>query len=329
MDMLIIGGTKFAGRALTEELLRKGHNVTLFHRGQTNPDIFPNIERIKGDRDGEISNLGNRTWDVVIDTCGYVPRIVKLSLEYLKDRVKKYVFISTISVYTEGKEINRDEHTDLVTLEDETQEEITGETYGGLKVLCEKAVEEVYGDKALIIRPGLIVGPYDPTNRFTYWPIRIRKGKNVLTPLINRYTQFIDVRDLAKFTVTLIESGKSGIFNGSGVALTLDNLFNQIKDILSSNASFISFEDQFLLDNKVGPWMQLPLWMPGDKNQGLMQISINKALNAGITFKPLKLTVDDTLQWYDSIDGDNQEWPAGMDINLEQELLEKISGEKT
>lgn len=151
MDILIIGGTRFVGRALTEIGLARGHNITLFHRGQSNPDIFPEVERILGDRDTDLANLGERQWDVVIDTCGYIPRHVRASAEYLKDKVKRYVFISTISVYAETTEVGLDENAELATLEDETTEEITGGTYGGLKVLCEQAAEEIMPGRVIQI----------------------------------------------------------------------------------------------------------------------------------------------------------------------------------
>ncbi len=183
MRLLIIGGTRFLGRALTEDALSRGHEVTLFNRGQTNPELFPKAERITGDRDGGLDALAGRSWDAVIDTCGYFPRIVRASAEALADSVGTYVFISTISVYADlSKRV--DESAPVGTIEDETVEEFGDEfqNYGSLKALCERAVQDVFDGRALIVRPGFIVGPHDPTDRFTYWPVRVARGGTMLAP---------------------------------------------------------------------------------------------------------------------------------------------------
>ncbi|MCE7734697.1 MAG: epimerase [Candidatus Heimdallarchaeota archaeon] len=328
VDILIIGGTKFLGRALVESALSRGHKLTLFNRGKTNPDVFPDVERIQGDRDGEISNLGTKNWDVVIDTCGYVPRVVKSSAEYLKDKAKSYVFISSISVYTESTEMNRDENAEVIELEDKTTEDIMGspDSYGGLKLLCEEEVTKTFND-SLIIRPGLIVGPHDPTNRFTYWPVRIRKGGKILIPKDENYpVQVIDVRDLADFTLDLIEKGVSGAFNATGpeYQLTLGAVFEICKSFSSNNPEFVTADNQWLLDNEVQPWMEMPLWIPDDTGRALMQVSIAKALKNDLQFRSLKETVRDTLDWYDQIDGDSEEWNAGMKPEKETDLLSKL-----
>lgn len=324
MDILIIGGTRFVGRALTEIGLARGHNITLFHRGQSNPDIFPEVERILGDRDTDLANLGERQWDVVIDTCGYIPRHVRASAEYLKDKVKRYVFISTISVYAETTEVGLDENAELATLEDETTEEITGGTYGGLKVLCEQAAEEIMPGRVIQIRPGLIVGPHDTTNRFTYWPIRIRKGGDTLVPGDGSMPcQFVDVRDLAEFTIKCIEDDSVGIFSVTGPdnPLTLQQVIETAKSVTDSDANFIYVDEAWLQEKEVGPWMEMPLWIPDDSGKAMMQVSIQRALNAGLTIRPLEETIRDTLAWYDDIKGDEKEWPAGMKPEKEAELL--------
>src|ERR1044071_8277313 len=180
MRILIIGGTRFLGRHLVEAALARRHEVTLFNCGQSNPDLFPQLETILGDREKDVNKLQGRIWDAVIDVAGYIPRIVRLSAEILKPGVSRYVFISTISVYADFKKIGIDETYPVGKLEDESVEEITGETYGPLKALCEQAIQEIYGERALIIRPGLIVGPHDPTDRFTYWPVRVARGGDAL-----------------------------------------------------------------------------------------------------------------------------------------------------
>jgi 2'-hydroxyisoflavone reductase len=324
MDILILGGTRFVGRALTELGLARGHTITLFHRGQSNPDIFPEVERILGDRNTDIANLGERQWDAVIDTCGYIPRHVRDAAEYLKDKVKRYVFISTISVYTENTEIGRDEDTELATLADETTEAVTGQTYGGLKVLCEQAAEAVMPGRVIQIRPGLIVGPHDPTNRFTYWPVRVRKGGNVLVPGDGSCpAQFIDVRDLADFTIKCLEDDNISTFNATGPdsPLTLQQVLDMTQAVTGSDAHFSYVDEQWLQEKEVGTWMELPLWLPGEEGQALMQISIQRGLNKGLKFRPLEETIRDTLTWYDEIKGDEKTWQAGMNPEKESALL--------
>jgi 2'-hydroxyisoflavone reductase len=324
MNILIIGGTRFVGRAIAEDALARGHQVTLFHRGQTNPDLFPGAEHILGDRDGELTNLGDRQWDAVIDTCGYVPRIVGLSAEYLKDRVKRYIFISTISVYSESTERGRDEDAELATLTDETTEEITGETYGGLKVLCEQIAERIMPGRVLVIRPGLIVGPHDPTNRFTYWPVRVRRGGDVLVPGDGSYpAQFIDVRDLAAFTLHMTEQQATGIFNATGpdVALTLMDVLKAAQAVTGSSVEYVHATAEFLAEKEVAPWMEMPLWIPSEAGAALMAVSVQRGIDAGMRFRPLAETIRDTLAWYDSIQGDEQTWSAGMKAERETELI--------
>ena len=205
MKILIIGGTRFLGRHLVNSARARGHDVTLFNRGMTNPNLFRNVDMIQGDREKDLDQLSGQ-WDAVIDTCGYFPRIVRMSAEALKDKVDQYVFISSISVYADFKKININESYPVGKIEDETMEQITGESYGPLKALCEKAVQDVFGINSLIIRPGLIVGPHDPTDRFTYWPVRIARGGDVLVPdNPNALTQIIDVRDLSDFIIHLVE----------------------------------------------------------------------------------------------------------------------------
>ena len=181
-----------------ESALARGHEVTLFNRGQHNPNLFPNVEKLRGDRNGDLSALEGRQWDAAIDTCGFVPRIVRASAELLRNSVKHYTFISSISVFAQIDKAGLDEDAPLATLKDETVEEVTNETYGALKALCEQAVEQTMPGRTLIVRPGLIVGPDDPTDRFTYWPVRTARGGEMLAPgRPDQATQIIDVRDLA------------------------------------------------------------------------------------------------------------------------------------
>lgn len=324
MRILIIGGTRFLGRHLVEAALTRKHEVTLFNRGKSNPDLFPHLETILGDREKDVDKLQGRIWDTVIDVAGYIPRFVRLSAEALEPNVGRYVFISTISVYENFRKPGIDESYPVGKLEDETVEEITGETYGPLKALCEKIVQELYGERALIIRPGLIVGPHDPTDRFTYWPVRVARGGNVLAPQSpEAATQIIDVRDLSEFTLKLIEENASGIYNvtGPNYELTMGKLLEVSKQVSGSDANLKWASVEFLTQNNIAPWSDMPAWVPDDEEGvGLSRIDISKAIGAGLKFRPLEKTVRDTLEWAGTRSSDH-EWRAGLTSEREAEVL--------
>lgn len=324
MKILIIGGTRFVGRHLVNSARARGHEVTLFNRGKSNPGLFRRVKAIQGDREKDLDQL-TAEWDAVIDTCGYLPRIVRLSAEALKDKVGRYVYISSISVYASFKKIGIKESDAVGTLADESLEEITGETYGSLKALCEKVVQDVYGPRSLIIRPGLIVGPHDPTDRFTYWPLRIAKGGDVLVPdNPSAVTQFIDARDLADFIIKLIDQNVSGTFNATSNPVTLSTVFETCKRISKSNANFKWAPVDFLEKNNVAPWSDMPIWIPevGD-DAGVSQVDISKAINAGLTFTPLAQTIKDIYDWeFERPEG--YELKAGLKREREIELLELL-----
>jgi 2'-hydroxyisoflavone reductase len=301
----------------------------MFNRGMHNPELFPEVERIKGDRKTDIELLKGRKWDAVIDTCGYVPSVVKISAEALKDSVGRYVFISSVSVYSDftKNEITEDDETGK--LETDT-EEITGETYGPLKVLCENTVKEIYEERALVIRPGLIVGPDDPTDRFTYWAVRLNEGGKAIAPASkNLPAQFIDVRDLADWTIHLIENRKSGTYNATGPAeeLLLEDAIKSINEAAGNKAQIEWIDENFLSENEVAPWSDLPLWLPANMG-GMASVSIRKALNDGLKFTPLEDTVKDTLEWVKSRKEnyhrkEGVQIKAGLAREKEKELLEK------
>src|SRR5258707_690044 len=291
--ILVIGGTNFMGYFAVEYALSRGHEVTLFSRGKSNPGAFPLAEHIRGDRAADIELLDGHKWDAVLDTCGYIPRIVRKSLDVLKDAVGLYVFISTMSVYSETPPTGVDENSAVSILPDPAVEEITGETYGGLKVLCEKAVQEVMTDHALIIRPGLIVGPRDPTYRFDYWPDRVANGGEVLAPgKPDDPVQFIDARDLGEWVVRMIEGHRTGVFNAIGPAdpLTMESLLTTCKQVSGSDATVTWLDDQFLLERNVTPWQELPLWLP-EEAKGLHRSSNARAVATGLTYRPRADTV--------------------------------------
>ena len=333
MRILIIGGTRFLGRHLVEAALARSHEVTLFNRGKSNPNLFPQLEIILGDREKDVDRLAEaaRIWDVVIDVAGYLPRIVRLSAEALKENVGRYVFISSLSVYGDFKTVGIDESYPVGKLEDETVEEITGETYGPLKALCEKAVMDMYEERALIIRPGLIVGPHDPTDRFTYWPVRVSRGGDVLAPQKPEAAiQVIDVRDLAAFILKLIEENASGTCcnaTGPDYELTIGKLLEVSKQVSGSDANFRWASVEFLNQNKVEAWSDMPTWIPDDEEGvGFSRVDTSKALAAGLKFHPLEETVRDTLEWARSRPGDH-EWRAGLTAEREAQVLAALKGE--
>lgn len=301
MNLLILGGTSFLGRHLVEAAVANGDKVTLFNRGRTNPDLYPDVERIVGDRTVDLSPLDGRTWDAVVDTSGYVPRHVRASAEALHGRVGHYTFISTISVYDSTDESGTTEESAVGRLDDPTVEEVTGETYGPLKALCDEAVLDVFGDRGLVIRPGLIVGPYDPTDRFTYWPARLARGGQVVVPdRPDMPVQVIDGRDLAEWNLRLAADGVSGLFNGTGPWPPYT--FRQVLDACAAagadDAEVVWVDEQFLIEREVGPWIELPLWLPaGQGHDGLSAIDVTRAVEAGLTFRPLDVIVRDTLAW--------------------------------
>jgi 2'-hydroxyisoflavone reductase len=305
--------------------------VTLFNRGKSNPGLFPQLEKIIGDREKEVNKLDGRIWDAVIDVAGYVPRIVRLSAEVLKENVSCYVFISSISVYDEAilRKIGIDESDPVAKMEDETVEEITGETYGPLKALCEQAVQQIYGERALIIRPGLIVGPHDPTDRFTYWPMRVARGGEVLAPeKPDAPAQIIDVRDLSDFIIRLIQDNASGIYNATGpdYALTLGEILEASNRVSGSDVHISWAPVDFLKQHNVGEWIDMPVWVPdSEENQGFSRVDVSKAIHAGLKFRPLEETIRDTLAWAQTRPADYQ-WRAGLTAEREAEVLAALKG---
>lgn len=331
MRILIIGGTRFVGRHLVEAALERNYEVTLFNRGKTNPDLFPQLETILGDREQDVDKLKGRIWDAVIDVAGYIPRIVRLSAEVLEKSVSRYVFISSLSVYGDFKEVGIDESYPVGKLEDETIEEVNGETYGPLKALCERAVQDIFGgERTLIVRPGLIVGPHDPTDRFTYWPVRVARGGDVLAPQKPEAAiQVIDARDLAEFIIRLVQENASGVYNATGpdYELTIGKLLEVSKQVSGSEANFHWGSLEFLKQNKVEPWSDMPAWIPDDEEGvGFSRIDISKAIAAGLKFRPLEETVRDTLDWAQTRPTDHT-WRAGLTAEREREVLAAWKGE--
>ncbi len=301
----------------------KNHTVTLFHRGNRNP--FPDLENILGNRETDLAQLAHRTWDAVIDTSAYVPRIAKISAQALE--VGRYCFISTISVYQDFTKTH-DENAPVASLKEDT-EEVSAATYGALKALCENEVSLEYGSRALLLRPGLIVGADDLSDRFTYWVDRVAKGGTVLAPgNPNTGVQFIDALSLARFTIHALEQNLSGIYNLNGHANSMQEVLETIKRISGSDAKFVWATETFLEQHKINPWMgadSLPLWIP-DLDASTDGTSIQKALNAGLEFRSLEKTILEVLEFAQS--RHNHTWRSGISQERETELLARLENSK-
>ncbi|HEV7860203.1 MAG TPA: SDR family oxidoreductase [Pyrinomonadaceae bacterium] len=338
MKILIIGGTVFLGRHLVEAALARAHEVTLFNRGQRHPELFPEVERLRGDRTGEMEALRGRRWDAVIDTCGYVPGVVRASAELLAGSVEHYTFISSISVYGDATGSVIDESTPVNILTEKQVRDAAlikpagpiiaanyGEMYGGLKALCERAAEEEMDGRVLNVRAGLIVGPHDYSDRFTYWPTRLSRGGEVLAPgQPLSLKQMIDVRDLSEWIVRMIEMRGTGTFNATGPdhELTMEGVLDECCRAIGSDARLTWVSDDFLLEAGVAPWTEMPLWMPAKYSlPAFSRTNCEKAIAAGLTFRPLAQTARETLAW-DTTRPANSERLAGLQADKESQLLQ-------
>ena len=336
LKILILGGTGFTGPYQVRYALARGHTVTVFNRGKTHPGILPEgVEQLTGDRNtGNLDSLRGRKWDVVIDNPTMLPKWVRDAGEVLKGNVDRYIFISTISVYASGLKPNADETAALAKYEGKDAMKETRETviasnfalYGPLKALSEKEAEKSFPGKACIIRPGLIVGPGDETDRFTYWPVRVDQGGDVLAPgNPSDPVQFIDARDLAEWTIRMAEQGATGIYNATGPAdsLSIGGMLSGIKGALNSTAKFIWIPADFLEKEKVAPWSDMPVWVPpGGEDGGISAVSNKAAIAKGLTFRPLAETARDTLQWFKAQPKPRQEKiRAGLTKEREAEVL--------
>jgi len=297
--------------------------VTLFNRGQTNPGLFPDVEELRGDRDGDLSALAGRSWDAVVDPSGYVPRVVRASAEVLQGAVGHYVFVSSISVYAWPLSPAADESAPLAPLADET-EVVDGDSYGPLKARCEDVVRELFPDAHTNVRAGLIVGPHDPSGRFTYWPVRLARGGRVLAPGDpGRQVQFVDVRDLAGWIVDAALRGIAGDFNATGPAerLSMGELLDTCARVGASDAELVWAPNAFLAAHEVQEWIELPLWL---EHEAFMELDAGKAIAAGLRFRPLAETVADTLAWADRDPGALA--AAGLAPAKEAALLAELAG---
>ena len=337
--VLILGGTRFLGVAIVEAALAKGWELTLFNRGKSNPGLFKGrpLEEIHGDRNvaEDVKKLAGRKWDAVIDTSGYFPRQVRAAAEVLSGNVGQYVFISSISVYDAPMKAGMDETAAVARLAAGTDvdaiNEITGGNYGALKLLCEEAAEKAMPGKALNVRPGYIVGDRDGSDRFTYWPVRVRKGGEVLVagkptdPL-----QFIDVRDLGDWIVRMVEAGTNGVFNATGPKerLTMKAFLEACRKETKSNATFTWAPEAKLKELGLTPEADFPIWVSTEGPEaGIGDVSIARALKAGLTFRPLAETIASTLHWWDSLPEERRaKARAGLAAEKEAEVLAALKG---
>ena len=317
MQVLVLGGTKFLGRHVVELALAGQHEVTLFNRGVTRPGLFPEAEQLRGDRDGDLDALRGRTFDVVVDTSGYVPRIVRETIEALGP-VGHYTFVSSISVYADCS-TPPTESSPLRQLAQETED--WREAYGELKVQCEDVVRAAF-PSAFVPRPGLIAGPWDPTGRFSYWPQRLADGGRVLAPgPPEAPAQVIDARDLAAWIVHAAETGLAGTFNAVDRPSTRAELLAACADAVDGRAELVWVDPQFLADEGVGEWMELPLWLHDPSVAGMLGVDPAPALAAGLRPRPVGETARDTLAWLERGEGPT-DVTAGLARDKEQRILD-------
>lgn len=315
MNVLVLGGTQFLGRHVVEVALERGHAVAIFHRGETNPGLYSDVEEMLGDRAGGLEPLAGRRFDSVIDTSGMVPSVVRASADVLSDSAQ-YAFVSTVNVYADFGHGPLREDDALATMEGLGEDD--PQAYGPLKAECERVVLDVFGERALIVRSGLLVGAHDPSGRFTYWPHRVAEGGRVLAPgPPDRLVQFIDARDTATWLIASAERRVGGIYNVAGPRVPLEHVLDACRTVSGSNADIVWVNDDFLIAQEVGQWMELPLWIAADPDwKDFMNKDISRALAAGLTFRPLEVTIRDVLESAETVGG------VGLAPERESALLE-------
>jgi 2'-hydroxyisoflavone reductase len=327
--VLVIGGTHFVGRHAVVEAAERRHEVTVFHRGESEPgEGFPDVEHLHGDRDGGLPVLAGSSWDAVLDTCGYVPRVVRHATQALERTAAHYTFVSSLSAYADDVVPGATEETPSVDPSPDDEEEVTGETYGPMKVACERLVTEAFPGRASIVRPGFIVGRNDPMDRFAYWARRADQGGEVLAPEPrDMLVQLVDARDLATFMIDGIEAKADGVFNVTGPAepLTMGELLQACIEVAGSDGRLTWVAKDFLRERGMHDpgehgWEQLPYWYP--EELGFAAFDVSKAIGAGLRFRPLRETIADTLAW-DRARDRSVPLSAGITPERERGLLEE------
>ncbi len=328
LRILVLGGTGFIGPHMVRRALSRGHTLTLFNRGRTNVHLFPEVEKLIGDREGDLEALKGRTWDVVIDNSAINPKWVRDSAQLLQDSVDRYFFTSTRSVYADFSMIGMDETSPLHEVDSSVIEEGTRVPYGPSKVLCEREVQKAFPNRTLIVRPGIIVGPGDRSDRFTYWPARIDRGGEVLAPGDpTDPVMFIDVRDLADWYIHMVEQGTLGVYNALGpeAPLSFAEMLYGIRAVTSAYVSFTWVEADFLLEREVRQYADVPLWYaPRGNRVGFQRFNLSRPLGVGLKYRPLAVTALDTLEWHKTRPEERRtQLRVGLSAEREAELLEE------
>ncbi|SFA88983.1 MULTISPECIES: NAD-dependent epimerase/dehydratase family protein [unclassified Bacillus (in: firmicutes)] len=340
MKILVLGGSRFLGRAFIEEAQKRGHEISIFNRGNQNENL-KNVEILIGDRNGDLSALKDRKWDTVLDTSGFIPRSVRESTQLLKNNVKHYTFISSISVYRDWIPVGLDEDYPLQTMSSDQADELTKDStgqfyeyYGAFKALCEQEAEKSMPGRVLKVRAGQLVGKNDYTDRFPYWIHRVAKGGTVLAPgNPHRPIQYIDNRDMALWILNAMEKQIVGSFNVTGPdhPVTMQEFLQSIKSVTGSDAEFVWADEKFLMDHGVAPWTEMPLWVPelfalttGEDEpwKGTFSINISKALETGLHFRSLNETIKEIYHWQCKRNLTENDWKAGISAERERQLLE-------
>jgi len=337
LKILVLGGTGLIGPPMVAHAVARGHEVTLFNRGKTNTELFPDLEKLRGDRNDDISAIATevskgRRWDVVIDNTASIPRWVEESAGLLKDHADLYLYTSSISAYADHSTPNADESAPVGQISAEevatvkTNRDITGDNYGPLKALCERAAQDAFPERCIVVRPGLIVGPGDYSDRFTYWPVRIHRGGEVMAPGDpTDPVQLIDCRDLGEWYVRLVEDRSIGVYNGTGPAspMSIAEMLYGIRATTPVEISFTWVDADFLKEHEVEEWVHMPVWVPPvGEYAGFSTSSIERAKKAGLTFRPLATTAADTVAYWESLPADRRAQPrAGLDPDKEASVL--------
>ncbi len=331
LRILILGGTGFLGPAQVEYALARGHTLTLFNRGRTAPDLFPGVETLNGDRAvADYASLAGRSWDAVLDNSANVATWVVDATRVLREAAGRYLFVSSISAHSDNSIVGQDENGPVFTQEDYDQAIASGANpgaaFGPNKAQAERETFKVFGERGIVVRPGLIVGPDDRSDRFTYWPVRIDRGGEVLAPGDGTdWAQIVDVRDLAAFMVRLVEDGATGTYNATGpeAPLTMAGMLYGIRAITSTPVTFTWVDADFLREHKVGAWMEMPVWVyPEAETRGFSAYDCSKAIRAGLTFRPLADTARDTLEWWKAKPEAQRTLRTGVAPDKEKTILE-------
>ena len=327
LRILILGGTGFVGPNQVRSAVARGHEVTLFNRGVSNPGLFPDLETLIGDRDGDLSALEGREWDVVIDNSANIPRRVRLSAEALRGSVRKYLFVSSTGVYIPYLTTDIHEDAPVDTIDDPETEVVNGRTFGALKALAEDEARNAFPDHHLVLRPTYIIGPGDPTDRYTYWPVRLARGGEVLAPgTPEDPMQNVDVRDLAAFMINAVEDDLTGTMNvvGPRELLTMGDLLERTRAAVGSDATLTWVDAAFLSEHGLSA---LTYWTePAGDYLGMMQVNGDRAFGAGFAMRPLEQTAVETLEWFNAQDAERQELRSGLTPEREAELLAAFRG---